>query len=257
MKLNSMLLAGASVLLLAACSGGESDPSSTAEAAQPAETTEATEATTDTSGDTVTETETVTIDVPAGTYNVDPTHAFLTATVVHMGLSHYTMNFTDFDASIDFNPDDLGSSQITLDITPVVDVNYPADYKAGHADSPYESWPEALSQDTRFIGGSEYSEIKFVSTNAEQTGPSTGTVTGDLTFLGETRPVTLDVTYINGKESMWSPGQHIIGFDAKGTILRSDFGQTSLQGMISDEVEIDFSGEFTEMVDSEEASTEE
>lgn len=257
MKLNTLLLASASVLLLAACSESAEAPDSQP-AAAPAETAETTEtAPAETPAETPADTETVSIEVPSATYALDPTHAFLTATVEHMGLSHYTIDFTDFDASIDFNADEPASSQINVTINPVVDVNYPADYKAGHADSPYASWQEALSQDPRFIGGSEYSEITFVSTGAERTGPSTGTVTGDLTFLGVTKPVTLDVTYINGKESMWEPGKHVIGFDANGTILRSDFGQTSLQGMISDEVAVGFSGEFGQVMAEEESSPEE
>lgn len=254
MKLTSLLLASSSLVLLAACSGAEDAPANEP-ASPPAETAETTPEAAP--AEVAAETETVTIEVPAGTYNLDPTHAFLTATVVHMGLSHYTLNFTDFDASIDFNPEDPVSSQITLNINPVVDVNYPGDYKAGHANSPYATWQEALSQDPQFIGGAEHSTISFVSTGIEQTGPSSGAVTGDLTFLGQTNPVTLDVTYINGFESQWSPGQHLIGFDATGTILRSDFGQTSLQGAISDEVTIEFSGEFAEVVDSAEPSTEE
>ena len=143
-----------------------------------------------------------------------------------------------------------------MTINTVVDVNYPSDYKAGHADSPYGSWPEALSQDPRFVGGSDHPEITFVSTDATATGGNTGTVTGDLTFLGVTKPVTLDVTYINGFESQWSPGQHLIGFDATGTILRSDFGQDSLQGAISDEVAIEFSGEFAQDMPTEETPEE-
>ena len=36
----------------------------------------------------------------------------------------------------------------------------------------------------------------------------------------------------------------VIGFTASTTLNRSDFGQTSLSGVISDEVTIEFSGEF-------------
>ncbi|WP_300395939.1 YceI family protein [Henriciella sp.] len=184
-------------------------------------------------------------DVAAGSYSLDNNHAFLTWTVVHNGLSDYTVNFTDFDANLDFNPEDPASSSIEVTIDPMeVETNYPGDYKAGHPDSGFESWNEALAKDDRFLNGDEYGEIKFVSTGAETTGDTTGTVTGDLTFLGVTKPVTMDVTYNGVTNYPWYDGRDTIGFTATTTISRSEFGQESLAGMISDEVMIEFSGEF-------------
>ena len=69
-------------------------------------------------------------------------------------------------------------------------------------------------------------------------------MTGDLTFLGVTRPVTLDVTFNGVGNTPWTGERDILGFNASTTITRSEYGQESLQGVISDEVEIEFSGEF-------------
>ena len=123
-------------------------------------------------------------------------------------------------------------------------MNFPGDYKASHTDSPYDSWPEALSQDERFMNAGAHPQIKFVSTDATRTSDNTGTVTGDLSFLGVTNPVTLDVTYNGFANAPWYGERDMLGFDATGTINRSDFGQTSLENMISDEVTVSFSGEF-------------
>ena len=185
--------------------------------------------------------------VAAGTYELDPTHAFLTWTVVHNGLSHYTVAFTDFDATLEFDPENVTGSTISLTIDPTgLETNYPADFKAGHPDSPFESWNQTLSQDERFLNGGAFPEITFVSTASESTGEFTGTVTGDLTFLGVTKPVTLDVTYNGVTNLPWYGERDVIGFNATTTITRSEFGMTSMQGPISDEVVIDFSGEFLE-----------
>ena len=54
--------------------------------------------------------------VDAGTYELDPNHAFLTWSVEHLGTSTYTVNFTDFDATLDFNPEDPASSSIEVTI---------------------------------------------------------------------------------------------------------------------------------------------
>ena len=125
-----------------------------------------------------------------------------------------------------------------------LNVNYPSDFKAGHADLPYETWPETLSKDERFLQAETYPEITFTSTSVEQTGETTGTVTGDLTFLGTTQPVTMDVTFNGTTNTPWTGERDLLGFNAVTTFNRSAFGQTSLEGVISDEVRVEFTGEF-------------
>ena len=184
-------------------------------------------------------------DVAAGTYQLDRNHAFLTWTVVHNGLSDYTVNFTDFDATLDFNPDEPTASTIEVTINPMgVESNYPGDYKAGHPDSEFDTWNEALSRGDRFLNADQHGEIKFVSSGAEAKGETEGTVTGNLTFLGTTRPVTMDVTYNGVTNYPWNGERDTIGFTATTTISRSEFGQSSLANVISDDVVIEFSGEF-------------
>ena len=184
-------------------------------------------------------------EVTAGTYELDNNHAFLTWTVVHNGLSDYTVNFTDFDATLDFNPEAPAESSIEVSINPAaMESNYTGDYKGTHPNSEFDSWNAALANDDRFLNADEHGEITFISSSAETTGDNTGTVTGDLTFLGTTRPVTMDVTYNGVTNYPWNGERDTIGFTAKTTISRSAFGQESLAGMISDEVVIEFSGEF-------------
>jgi polyisoprenoid-binding protein YceI len=84
--------------------------------------------------------------VAADTYELDKTHAFLTWTVTHNGISHYTGSFTDFDATLEFDPEDLSASSIELTIDPTgIETNYPGDYKAGHPNSEYDTWNQALA----------------------------------------------------------------------------------------------------------------
>jgi polyisoprenoid-binding protein YceI len=231
----NLLLASAAALFLVACS--PSEPVDQTEAPTPPEATEAV-----VGADDIPE---MLVDVSAATYSLDPTHAFLTATVMHNGLSEYTLDFTTFDATLDFDPAVPEEASLNVSINPAsVNVNYPGDYKAGHPDSEFSSWPEALAQDARFMNAGQFPEITFVSTGATREGDYSGTLTGDLTFLGVTRPVTLDVTYNGVANTPWHGERDLIGFDASTTISRAEFGQTSLEGMISDEVTVEFSGEF-------------
>ena len=171
-------------------------------------------------------------------YELEKTHAFLTWTVKHNGISGYTVNFTDFDADLVFDAETPTNSQLSVSINPTaLNTNYPDPAKK-------VDWEAELATDPRFMNAGEFPTIEFVSTAVEQSGEFEGTVTGDLTFLGVTAPVTLDVTYGGVANPPWFGQRDVIGFTASTTLVRSDFGQNSMAGIISDEVEIEFSGEF-------------
>jgi len=176
--------------------------------------------------------------VASGLYELEKTHAFLTWTVQHNGISGYTVNFTEFDADLVFDAETPANSQLSVSINPTaLNTNYP------NAEKKVE-WEAELGTDARFMNATEFPTITFTSTSVEQTGDFEGTVSGDLTFLGVTQPVTLDVSYGGVANPPWFGQRDVIGFTASTTIKRSDFGQTSLAAVISDEVEIEFSGEF-------------
>jgi polyisoprenoid-binding protein YceI len=183
--------------------------------------------------------------VDTATYELDRNHAFLTWTVIHNGISSYTGHFTDFDATLDFNSENPASSTLKVTINPMaVETNYPADYQASQPDSEYDTWNETLARGDKFLQAGEYDEITFTSTDAQSTSDFSGTVTGDLSFRSQTRPVTLDVTYNGVANLPWYGERDLVGFDATTTISRSEFGLDALQGVVSDDVTIEFSGEF-------------
>jgi polyisoprenoid-binding protein YceI len=71
-----------------------------------------------------------------------------------------------------------------------------------------------------FFAVKKYPTIAFRSTRVEHTGGNTYKVTGNLTLLGVTKPVTFDVDY-----SGWSVGLDTrAGLTARATINRDDFG---------------------------------
>lgn len=176
--------------------------------------------------------------VASGLYELEKTHAFLTWTVTHNGISGYTVNFTDFDADLVFDAQTPANSQLSVTINPTaLNTNYPDPAKK-------VDWEAELATDARFMNAGEFPTISFASTSVEQTGDFSGTVTGDLTFLGVTKPVTLDVSYGGVANPPWFGQRDVIGFTASTTITRSDFGSTALSGIISDDVVIEFSGEF-------------
>lgn len=181
-------------------------------------------------------------------YKLENTHAFLTASVSHGGLSSYKMDFTDFDATVNFDTKFVGVNSVSATINPAkVITHYPGNYKQGHANSGFETWDEHLSMSPKFFNAKEFPQITFSSNNVKRTGDYEAEISGPLTFLGVSKPVTLHVTYNGVTNKPWYGDLDVIGFDAKTTIKRSDFGMEHLLPNIGDEVEISFTGEFLQI----------
>lgn len=223
-----LFLIGGACALLAACGQGN-------DSSKPA------------AGETVAvadvQTEQVNLEVPAGVYRLDPNHALLQWSVSHLGLSNYTAKFARYDATITLDPQTLENSKIELSIDPTsVRTDFPGDYVGTHKGSPYKSWDENLGLDEKFLNGGKFPKITFTSTNIERAGPNLAKVTGDLNFLGQTRPVTMNVSVIGQSASHPMFGTPVIGFRAEGKFNRSDFGME--KSPIGDEVAVVFDGEF-------------
>jgi polyisoprenoid-binding protein YceI len=191
----------------------------------------------------------------AGTYKADPWHTSVTWRVAHLGLSNYTARFKTVDATLIFDPNDLMGNSVEVTIDPLsVETDFAGDYTGTHPDSPYSSFNEALGQSADWFNAGEFSTITFKSTGVTQTDAATGTVTGDLTFRGVTVPVTLDVTYNGMVQLPWTPGQDRIGFSAKTTLKRSDFGMDGNLEFIGDDVEVIIETEFLQELPADAAT---
>ena len=184
---------------------------------------------------TATQTPQVLQSLPAGAYQLEKPHGSLTFRVKHLGLSHYTARFADFDATLDFDPKAPAASHVKAIINPL-------SVRTDNAADP--GWDKRLGQD--MMKGADFPQIVFESTIIETTGPFTGKVTGALTLAGVTKPVTLDVTYNGGMASAaLYAGRPAVGFSARGMLKRSAFGLTRYSEFVGDDVEIVIEAEFT------------
>ncbi len=242
MAQKTFLIGGFAALALTACgnSGTDAPIEPQAGTASPSETDEAIETATQGVLNPALQ------EVAEGNYSIEKTHAFMTIKVGHGGsISQYRISFTDFDGKLAFDPANPEASSITFNINPLsVETNYPGDYKASHANSQWQSWNEDVARDDKWLNADQHPEITFVSTFIDKDGDLSGKVTGDLTLLGVTKSVTLDVTYNGLANPPWFNGRDVIGFDATTKIKRSDFGMGAAIPNISDNVTVEFSGEF-------------
>lgn len=159
----------------------------------------------------------------ADTYKLDPVHSNIVFSTDHLGFSKMIGQFQEFDGSLTFD----GSSVEGVAVEVVI--------KTASIDTDHEARDKHLTSPD-FFNTQEFPEMTFKSTAVEATGDKTAKLTGDLTLLGVTKPVTLDVTLNKVDANPMDPSVFIAGFSATGTVKRSDFGMQYGQGAIGDDV---------------------
>jgi polyisoprenoid-binding protein YceI len=185
------------------------------------------------------------VEATAGTYKLEKTHASVTFQVMHMGLSNYTARFAKFDSTLEIDPAKPTEAKLTATIDPTsVRTDYPGDYKATHKGTGFKSWDEDLAKSDKFFNAGKFAEIKFVSTGITLTGSDTAAITGDLTMLGVTKPITLDAKLNGAMASHPFAKTPALGFSATGTIKRSEWGMTYLTPNIGDDVKLIIEAEY-------------
>lgn len=168
--------------------------------------------------------------VVGGNFVLDRNHARLIFSFNHFGFSTSSGFFPGVEAKLRFDPRAPEASQ--LEVT--VDM--------ASADSTVGKLNEHMKAATFFDVG-KFPVATFKATKITPTGPVTGTVTGDLTLHGVTRPVTLDVTFNGGGDSP-ATRTYVLGFNATGHIIRSAFGLGAYVPNVGDDVLLTISAEF-------------
>ena len=174
---------------------------------------------------------------PAATYGVDKPHSSVIWKGLHQGLSWYAARFTNFDITVDFNEADVSKSKVTAS----VDLkSVETDYAKTRPANRNDDFNAELGGE-RFLNSAKFPQATFTSTSITKTGDKTGKMTGNLTFMGISKPVTFDVTYIGNRNDPRAQ-KHKIGFQAVGSLKRSDFG-VAVGGPVGDEIKLEINAE--------------
>lgn len=176
------------------------------------------------------------IGVPSGTYASDPTHTSLFWSVNHFGLSNYTARINGVDATVELDADDLSQSSLTATIDMAgVDTDHPF---------PENTDFNAELRGANWLNTDAFPQATFTSTAIMVTGDDTAEITGDLTFLGQTLPVTLETKLIGLLEDHPFTDGAAFGIAATGTFDRTDFGFSTFVPNVGAEVTIQINAEF-------------
>lgn len=164
----------------------------------------------------------------ADTYRVDPVHSAIIFRIQHLGVSDAFGRINDPTGSFTIDGADPGKNSIEISvITEKVDTAN--DKRDKHLRSP------------DFFNVEEHPAISFKSREFEKTGVKTYRVTGDLTMLGVTKPLTVTATRVGSGKDPW--GRYRTGFTTEFTIKRSEFGMDYLMSGLGDDVHITVSVE--------------
>jgi polyisoprenoid-binding protein YceI len=151
---------------------------------------------------------TTTTTVSARTYAIDKAHSEAAFQVRHL-LSKVRGVFADFDGTIDFDPDAPASGAVKVTIhVASINTNEPA--------------RDAHLRSDDFFAADQFPTLTFESRAVSIRNVAEFDVLGDLTIRGNTRPVTLTVTYLGAAKDPW--GHERVAFEAETTLNRKDFG---------------------------------
>jgi polyisoprenoid-binding protein YceI len=161
----------------------------------------------------------------ATTYTLEPNYTQGVLRWDHLGFSYPAAQFAQGTGTLEFDAMDPGMSSIKVTI-PI-----------GSLSTGVPELDERLKSKD-FFEAAKYPTATFVSTHVEKgRDMNRFKVTGNLTIRTVTLPVTLDVTLLKvGKNVRTEVAT--IGFDARGTLKRSDFGLGAFVPQVSDEIQL-------------------
>jgi polyisoprenoid-binding protein YceI len=145
---------------------------------------------------------------PAGNYKIDPVHSVAYFEVGHAGgISRFMGRFNDMSG--DLVVDTPEKSKIRVDV------------KVDSVDTKNEGLDKHLKSPD-FFNAVQFPTLSFVSSAVTLNGSGEGTVAGNLTLHGVTKPVTFKLKEIGAGNG--PRGDSRVGYTASTTIKRSDFG---------------------------------
>ena len=153
----------------------------------------------------------------------------------HLGFSTFIGRFTDFEATLDFDPENFEDAGLEVIINMAsINVNLPEFEEELRGDDwlDVENFPQAVYRTTSFV---------------ESSGENSFVFAGDLTFHGVTAPVNLNVSFHGGGRNFLTRS-YTLGFSASASFLRSEFGVGRFASFgVGDEIELEIHVEFMEV----------
>ena len=164
----------------------------------------------------------------AETYKLDPGHTSIVFRVKHLGIAYVYGRINGPTGTFVF--DESSPSKSTIEVQA----------ESKNVDTALEKRDTDLKSPDFFNAG-EYPHVSFKSKSVKKVKEAVYEVSGDLTLLGKTRTLTVEVNATGAGKDPW--GGFRRGFETSFSIKRSDFGMGFMMGGVSDEVNLTVSVE--------------
>ena len=166
-----------------------------------------------------------------GDYTIDPSHTTIGFVARHAMVTNVKGSFKDLNGTLHLDGSDPSQSTATIDVQMDSIETGSAD-RDGHLKS------------SDFFKTDEFPTMTFVSTKAEALGGDDYRITGDLSILGTTKQLSIDLEFNGSAKDPF--GNERVGFEGKAEILRSEWGLTwnaALETggvLVSDKIKLNF-----------------
>jgi polyisoprenoid-binding protein YceI len=157
------------------------------------------------------------------TYQIDASHSSVKFSIRHF-VAKTTGNFSEFEGTLKIIRADLSQSSVEASIQiPSVDTD--------------NQKRDSHLQEDDYFNAAKHPLMTFKSTSWKATDEENEfKVTGDLSFNGVSKPVTLDVELLGFGEGM--RGAYLSGWEATTTLDRTEWGVNGGQPAVGNEVDV-------------------
>jgi polyisoprenoid-binding protein YceI len=150
-----------------------------------------------------------TVSAQAASYAIDPTHTYVTFEIGHFGTSTNRGRFDKKEGSVELDrAAKTGKVEIVVDTTSI--------------STGFAMFNKHL-QSNELFDAEKYPTMKFAADKFVFNGDKVAEVTGTLTLLGKTNPLTLKATNFNCYENPMLK-REVCGGDFEGTLDRTQYG---------------------------------
>lgn len=147
----------------------------------------------------------------AAPWKVDKQHASITFTVDNLGFSITQGRFKKFDATIDFDPENVEATKVDF-VIEAKSVDTGSKARDGHL------------RKKEFLDVKNHPEIRFVTDTVRLIDENSAEITGDLTIKGQTQEEVFAAELRRIAPDPFNPESTIAGFTVTGEITRTDYG---------------------------------
>lgn len=157
----------------------------------------------------------------AETYKLDPAHTSVVFRIKHLGVAYVYGRFNGPTGAFVFDESSPSKNSIQMQVD-AQNVDTAVQKRDNHLKSP------------DFFNAGEHPLITFKSTSVKKSSKDSYEITGNLTLLGKTKPITVKALQTGTGKDPW--GNYRRGFETSFTISRSDFGMDFMMKVVADDV---------------------